>query len=764
MKQSNPVNFNDPLAQFDLPTHGIGGATGKPALNRRQFLVLSGAGGLLLALTGPGGVAYGSPKSEGTDGRAEELNAYVHVRPDGKVVIFAPNPDVGQGVKTSLPMIVAEELDVTWGQVAVENAAIDAARYGRQYAGGSRSVLLRWAEMRKMGAMARSMLIGAAAGQLGVPATELSTAKGQVIHRKSGRQLSYPELAASAAKQPLPDESTLTYKKPENYSIVGTRIGNVDSAAIVTGKPLFGSDVTVPGMLYATYVKSRRLGGRPVSANLEEIKSLPGVVDAFILDGTVDIMTYNVMGDAVAPGIAIVAKTTWQALRAREKLTVDWDMSKASADDSARIKQQARQLAGGEGTAVISEKGRVDEVFAGPGTKLEAFYSADFVSHAQLEPQNCTAYYKDGAIEVWAPTQTPVGVPIGLEKLLGISRDKIRVHQIRGGGGFGRRLENDYVREAALISREIEAPVKLQWTREDDMAFDFYRPPAFFGLKAVFDEKGELEAWDNHVISVSADGDKPNSSAGLRAGSLPEVTLPHYRATQSFVHSVTPTGPMRAPGSNTYAFAEQSFIHELAVRAGRDHVEFLTEVMGEPRWTKEGDVRAVNTGRAVNCIRKVAANAGWGKELPAGRALGLSFFFSHAGHVAEIAEVSVDETKKLTIHKVWVVADIGPVINLSGAEAQCQGSVIDGISTLADQSISIREGGIEQANFDCYPLLRINSRPEIDVDFLQSADYVPSGIGEPALPPIAAAVCNAVFSVSGHRIRSLPISNEGFSI
>ena len=614
-----------------------------------------------------------------------------------------------------------------------------------------------------MGALARLMLIGAAAEQLQVPAGELSTASSYVIHGASGRRLPYAELAEAAAGRPVPDEDGIVYRNPPDYRILGKRMSSVDNLAIVTGSPLFGSDVSVPGMLFATYVKCPAIGGSVKKVNLDTVRALPGIVQAFVLEGNNNIPSFDPTGDLVSPGIAIVADSTWQAFKARESLEIDWDLSMASEDDSDIIRDQAtRQAAKATGKAIV-DKGDVDEVFAASATLVESFYSTEFAAHAQLEPNNCTVHVQQDSVECWAPTQTPTGTVIGLAKLLAVDPKKVTVHQIRGGGGFGRRLENDYAREAALIARKVGRPVKLQWMREDDMAFDYFRPPGYYQFKASLNQDGKLSGWHQHTVSVSTDGEDPNEGAGYRTSFYPGHTLDNVRVRNSMVSSKTPTGPMRAPVSNTYAFAEQSFIHELAIKARRDHLTFLIETLGQPRWVEEGDPKAINTGRAIATIRQVAENAGWGRQMPAGRALGLSFFFSHASHVAEIADVSVDSKENVVVHKVWVVADVGAVINLSGAEGQCQGSVIDALSTMARQKIDIKAGVVQQTNYDGYPLLRMKQHPEIDVMFLPS-EYPPTGMGEPALPPLAGAVCNAIFTITGKRIRSLPISEEGFTI
>jgi isoquinoline 1-oxidoreductase beta subunit len=751
MKKSTS-SFNDPLSSV-FPSERK-----SDKLSRREFIKLAGVGGaLFIASTNTPLTAFAA------ESNSHVLNAYVEIRTDGSIRIYAPNPEIGQGVKTSLPMIVAEELDADWQQVTIENSPVNGAIYGRQVAGGSRSIPTRWDELRSIGAATRHMLMQAAASKWNVPIQELSTQKSTVKHVISNKSAHYGELVAIAAHLPIPSSKDYAFKQPNQYQLLGKRITGTDNQAIVTGQALFGIDTRVPGMLYACYVKCPTIGGKAVSANLDEIRTLSGIRDAFILPGTVDITGFDPQGISVASGVAIVADSTWQALKARKQLQVKWDTSKASNDSWNELEKQALAYAKSAGATVLKDKGNVEHRLNSADKTVRSMYTFGFVSHAQLEPQNCVASWQDGSIEVWAPSQTPTAAVSSLAQLLNISSDHITVHQIRAGGGFGRRLDNDYVREAALISQKINAPVKLQWTREDDMAFDFFRVGGFFSLAAGINKKGELSCWDNHVIAMSTDGEKPNSGAGLRDIDFPEKMLKNYRATQTLLKSKTPTGPWRAPSSNTYAFAEQSFVHELATAAGRDHREFLIDLLGEPKWLKPGNDRSLNTARAINTIESVAKRAEWGKSMPKGRALGLSFYFSHAGHVAEIADVSVDSNKKITVHKVWVVADIGTVVNLSGAENQCQGSIIDAISTLMAQEITMQNGRIEQSNFHQYPLLRIQNRPEIDIHFLDS-EYSPTGIGEPAFPPAAAAICNAIYSATGERIRTLPISKLGYSI
>lgn len=722
-------------------------------ISRRNFLKIAGlaGGGLVLAFyMGEHATAFanGTPKQFAP-------NAFLRITPDGAITLYSKAPEIGQGIKTAFPMIIAEELDADWAHVRVEQAAINPAVYGRQSAGGSRSIPTSWDQLRRAGALGRAMLVSAAAKQWNVPESECTTDKSTVFHNASNRRLSYGKLASAAAELPVPDEKSLTLKKRGEYKLLGKRITGVDNRAIVTGEPLFGIDQVVPGMQYAVFEKCPAVGGKVREANLEEIRKLPGVKQAFIVNGTGK-------PTEVMPGVAILANSTWAALSARSKLKVTWDESAASKDSWSSYVEQAKKLASQSGPDVLRNTGDVDKVFA-DAKPVEAFYQYPFVAHAPLEPQNTTASFKDGAVEIWSPTQTPeAGVKLVAE-VLGIAPEKVTLHQTRVGGGFGRRLMNDYMCEAAAISKQAGVPVKLQWTRADDMHHDFFRVGGFHSFKGGLDKSGRLVAWHDHFITFTQDGERPTSGGDMSADEFPAQVLPNARLTQTKLKLQIPTGPWRAPRSCSIAFATQSFIHECAVSANRDHLEFLLEIMGEPRWLQQGNEFSLNTGRAAAVIKLAAEKAGWGNPLPKGRGLGLAFHFSHAGHFAEVAEVSVDANRKLTVHRVVVAGDIGPIINVSGAENQTEGAVIDGFSTAMGQEIGFENGRITQNNFDSYPLLRIANAPKVESYFIES-DFTPTGIGEPALPPVAPAIANAIFAASGHRVRTLPLTREGFTV
>ncbi|MBO6505837.1 MAG: xanthine dehydrogenase family protein molybdopterin-binding subunit [Kordiimonadaceae bacterium] len=748
-------SLNALLNEID-PIDGIA-APAKTSMDRRNFLKVFGLAGAGFVLAFNMNGAGAKAGDTGTDA-VQELNAYVRVSTDGTIHIYSKNPEIGQGIKTAMPMIIAEELDANWQDVKVEQSPINEALFGWQNAGGSRSIATNWIAMRQAGAAARHMLIKAAAKKWNVPASECTTENSSVLHKATNRRATYGDLASLAGSLPIPQTSDLKLKGRENFSLLGSRTAGVDNLAVVTGAPLFGIDQNVPGMLYAVYEKCPAIGGTVASANLDEIRALPGVKHAFVLAG-------NSNDLELMPGVAIVATSTWAAFQAKSQLMVTWDESNASNDSWTELQQRADALKNKPGDKILHQKGDVKTARDSAAKSVGSFYQYQFAAHANLEPQNCTAWYKGGTIELWAPTQSPIRGVRSVARVLGLDEDAVTLHQTRVGGGFGRRLVNDYACEAAAISRHIKAPVKLQWTREDDTQHDFYRAAGFHAFEGGLDADGKLSYWQNHLITFSQDGEKPVIAGAPRqpASEFPAQLVENFTLSQSLLPLRTRCGLLRAPGSNSRAWAIQSFLHEMAVAADRDHLEFLLEVMGEPRWLPPQNPYSLNTGRAAAVIKLAAEKAGWGKALPTGRGLGLAFHFSHAGHFAEVAEVSVDASNHITVHKVVVAADIGTVINLSGAENQCQGSVMDGLSVMAEQEITMEQGRIEQANFDAYPLLRMSSAPDVDVHFIES-NYPPTGAGEPALPPLAPAVCNAIFDATGHRIRTLPLSKEGYSI
>ena len=720
-------------------------------VTRRRFLQLMGFAG--------GGLTLGF---EMHPGRATEAdsgdfvpNAFLHISRDG-IIIFATQPEMGQGIKTSLPMIVAEELDVSWRDVEVRQSPIDAARFGLQAAGGSTSIPRAWDPLRRAGAAAREMLRTAAAQQWNVPITECRTGQSCVRHEQSGRQLTYRELASAAARLTVPPADAVNLKTPAERQLLSSRIAGVDNAAIVAGQPLYSIDVRLPGMQHAVYVKCPRIGGRVIEANLEEIRRLPGVADAFVVEG-------NGVASELKAGVAIVARDTWSAFSARKQLRIRWDESAAASDDWEDTCTRARELAGADGAEVLAERGSVEQAYDKAVKIVGGTYRYAFLSHAQLEPQNCTAWFKpNDTLEIWAPSQTPQAAIGSISKLLGIPTTAITVHPQRMGGSFGRRLMNDVACEAAAIARRIQGPVKLQWTREDDMTNDFVRAGGIHALKGAVDKQGRAIAWQNHFITFSADGKKPVVGGDLRVDDDFVPLIPNVRFTRTQLPWSSPCGFWRSPGPSVFAFPLQSFLHEMSSAAGRDHLEFLLGLLGSPRWLPPANKMALHTGRAAEVLRLAARESGWGTRTR-GRAKGLAFYFSHAAYVAQVAEVSVDKQRRIRVHEVTVACDVGPIVNLGGAEAQCQGSILDGLSAMAGQKLTHQGGRVLETNFDRYPLRRIGSEPRIQIHFLQS-DHPPSGLGEPVLPPVAPAVCNAVFSACGHRIRSLPISDEGFTL
>ena len=753
--------------------------------SRRAFLKASAiaGGGMMLTLTLPlvaeAAVTYLGPEQT----NLPQLNAFVRIAPDGIVTIMAKNPEIGQGIKTMLPMLIAEELDVDWKDVRVEQADNDPGRYGAQFAGGSFATPMNWDPLRRTGAAGRQMLVAAAAATWGCSAADCATEAGLVHHMPTGRKLQYGALAAKACSLPPPDLKTVALKDPKDYRIIGKATPGVDNPLIVTGQPLFGIDVKRPGMLYAVYQKAPVFGAKVGSANLDEIKALPGVRHAFVVEGGDDL-------SALLPGVAIVADSWWQAEKARRALKVVWADHPTARQSSAGFAAQAQALSGQPGQSVIRKDPEAEAAMAGAAKVVEAGYSYPFLAHAALEPMNCTVEITPGRVEIWAPTQNPDAGRQLVAKTLGINlppspgpfgpplagpppkpapgTPEILVHMTRCGGGFGRRLSNDYMVEAAWIAKQVGRPVKLVWDRTDDLQHDFYRPGGFHYFKGGLDAAGKLVALRDHFVTYGEDG-KAASSADMSAAEFPARVVPvHYET--SMMPLGVPTGPLRAPGSNALAFVYQSFLDELAHAAGKDPIEFQLALFGDPRELPAppggggpfGPQPQFHTGRMRGVAKLVAETSGWGGKtaLPPRTGMGFGCYFSHLGYFAEVAKVHVAEDGTVTPQKVWIAADVGrQIINPFGAETQVQGACIDGIGAALGQAITIEGGRVVQTNFDNFPLIRIDKAPIVEVHWLIT-DNPPTGLGEPALPPAIPALCNAIFAATGKRVRSLPIDRN----
>jgi isoquinoline 1-oxidoreductase beta subunit len=750
----------------------------KAAVTRRSFIKITAlaGGGMVVAFNVDadlfaqrGGGAFG--------GGALQANAFIKFTPDGKVTIIGKNPEVGQGVKNMLPMIVADELDVDWSSVVVEQADADAAKYGSQLAAGSFSTPQNWTPMRQVGAAVRQTFLAAAAARWSVPATELTTVPdpqaaggARVVHSGSKRSASYGELSTDAAKMPVPALATVPLKDPKDYKIIGKPTRGVDTRNVVTGKPVFSIDFTLPDMKYAVYQKAPVFGAKVASANVDEIKKLPGVRDAFVVEGGTDLTS-------ILPGVAIVADSWWQANQARRQLKVTWAEHPTKAQSSVGFQTKADELgkaalaqpqgAPPQGATGWRKDGDVAAALTQPGVKVvEANYMYPFIPHAPLEPQNCAAQLKDGKLELWAPSQTPAqGLGVAAS-VAGVPQTAITMHIMKSGGGFGRRLTNDFVAEATAIAKQMSpTPIKLLWTREDDMAHEFYRPAGYHYMKGGVDAKGNLIAWrDHHVTFGPPSG--PQRYAGFSningAQEFPARFVQNYEFGDSVIGALgVPVGALRAPGSNAFAFVFQSFLDELAHAAGKDPVQFKLDVLSNPAYpAPQGG--GFNAERMIGVLKLAAEKSEWGKKkLPKGTGMGVAFQFSHQGYFAEVAQVTVDSQKRIKVDKVWVAGDIGSqIINPLHAENLVQGGVVDGISHMF-QEITIVDGAAVQTNFNNNPLIRMSQAPPVEAHWVKS-NNPPTGLGEPSLPPVLPAVANAIFAATGTRVRSMPLTKHGF--
>ncbi|MEN9508386.1 MAG: hypothetical protein RLZZ621_949 [Gemmatimonadota bacterium] len=747
--------------------HDDNGVAVESAVSRRDFLKVTAlaGGGLLLA-------SYAEPLEAierlGSAVADPALSAYVRITPDNVITITAKNPEIGQGVKTMLPMLIAEELDVDWTQVRVTQGDFDPTKYQAQAAGGSTATPTNWLPMRRVGAAGRQMLMAAAAQQWSVPVSELTTEKGVVHHRASKRQATYGALAATAATMTAPALDTVPLKDPKQFRLIGTRVTTVGITDITTGKPIFGIDVTVPNMHYASFVKAPVYGAKVASANLDAVKALPGITHAFVVDGGTQLQ-------GLMPGVAIIGKNWWLVQQARKQLAVQWAEHPTSQQSSAGFAAKAKELLAQPAQRTIRSDGNVDDAIKTATKTITADYSYPFIAHAPLEPQNTTAQWSGDRLEMWSGTQLPQPGRALVASTLGIKEDQITMHMVRAGGGFGRRLNNDYLVEAAWIAREAKVPVKLLWTREDDMQHDFYRPGGFHRFQAGVDANGTLVAFRNHFVSFG-EGDRFAPSADIGPGEYPARFVPNLKIESSVMPLGVPTGALRAPRSNALSFAFQGFIDECAEAAGKDPIQFRIDMLkkeipptGAPL-TPQQQAGLMDAQRVIGILEMARDVSGWGKtKLPKGTGMGVAFYFSHRGYFAEVVKATVSRTGEVRVDKVWAVGDVGSdIINPNHAEQQVQGAVLDAMGQAYGQEITFTGGKADQSNFapanltagnaSTFSLLRIRQAPpEIEVHWKKTT-FSPTGIGEPAMPPLIPALMGAIYQATGKRVRTLPLS------
>ncbi len=769
--QAEPASARPIETGLELPA-----GTLAPDVSRRALL--GGAGALILALSLRNPAQAADPQKFGADGMPngwrDDPTIFVAIAPDGTVTITNHRSEMGQGVRTSVALVVADELDANWARVRVAQAPGDEARYGNQDTDGSRSLRHFFQHFRHVGAAARAMLVQAAAKQWDVPASELVAENHRVAHLRSGRSAGYGELATAAAALPVPPRESVVLKKPEAFRYIGKgEIGLIDNRDITTGKAIYGLDHKLDGMLYAVVARPPVYGGKVASLDDAEARKVPGVVKIFTIEPTPIPSEFMPLG-----GVAVVARNTWAALKARDALKVTWDDGPNASYDTSAYRAELEKAVRSPGK-VVRNQGDVDAAMAKAKTKVTAEYFVPHLTQAPMETPSAVVQVKDGFCEAWTCTQAPQATHDRLAKRLGLAADKVRVNVTLLGGGFGRKSKPDYVVEAALCSQEAGgAPVRLLWTREDDLRHSYYHTISVERLEARLDEKGMPVAWLHRsaaptIGSIFAPDPKHELPFELGMGfvNMP-FAVPNVRLENPEAPAHTRIGWFRSVSNIPHAFAIQSFVAELAHAAGRDPKDYLLELIGPARRidpTTLGDVwnhgedpslYPIDTGRLRRVIEAAASGAGWGRKLEARRGLGVAGHYSFVTYTAVACEVEVSPENEVKVHAVDIAVDCGPQVNPERIRSQMEGAVVMGMGLALTSEITFQNGRVQQGNFDSYEITRIDAAPKVvRVHLLPSGAYDGplGGVGEPGVPPVAPAIANAVFAATGRRVRQLPI-------
>ena len=732
-------------------------------VNRREFIVM----GIGVA----GSLVIGLPAMASAEGDRERmLGFFVQIDADGNVIIGSNQPEIGQGIRTALPMLVAEELDADWSKVSVRQMPLGIVKteegytwkYGGQGVGGSTGLTNNWDYMRQVGAIARQQLVRAAAARIGVDPAQCTTRPGVVVCSAAGVEIAYGSLIADAAQLDLPEEPP-ELKSVDDYRIVGSRKKTVDAFEIVTGRAKFGTDTIQPGMRYAAIARSPILNAGVESFDDTRARQIDGVLDVFAIEGPKMGEPYFVL----ASGVAVVATSTWAAMRGKAALDIKWQASPSADDSSDKFWQENEAMLRTNGQVVLDD-GDFEGAMTGASRIVEHKYRIPFVAHAPLEPQNCYAHVKEDSCHVIVPTQMPSAASRAVAAVTGLPRENIRIDMTRVGGGFGRRMPVDYVTEATIISQRTGWPIQLMWSREDDMKNDFYRPGGTHEMRAGLDNEGKVIAWTQRLASGSKHYRRPNKpddelwTPELYPDDFPRRMVDNMRL--EYFHNAIglPRGSWRAPAHTANAFVIQSFLDEIAHETGQDPLQLRLDMLGEDReleYTNHGGP-TFNPGRLARLVKFVAEQIGYGKQLPQGRGIGIATHFTFGGYAAHAMEVTVSSAGGLSIERIVAAIDCGLAVHPNAVAAQLEGGTIDGLSTALGLEITVRDGQVQQSNFDDYPLARIAAFPARFETHILPYNDIPTGVGEIGLPSAAPALTNAIFAASGQRIRTLPIGDQ----
>ena len=732
-----------------------------PVVNRRDFLKKSAAGGAALVVgfhLAPR--AFADQAKDQEEKTANPFDAWVRITPDDHVTLVLGKSEMGQGVLTALPMILAEELSVDWKHVHVEQAPTNPKIYDLG-TGGSGSVAGSWLPLRQAGAAAREMLIAAAAKRWEVGTDTCKAKNGLVVHGHPERSFRFGELVADAAKLPIPSLNKVPLKNSEDFTIVGRDTHRLDTADKSSGKAKFGIDSRVPGMLYAVVARCPVFEGKVASFDATKAKAVPGVRDVF------EIKTSG-RGASTTGGVAVLAENSWAAIQGRKALEVTWEEGAAAKESSEELRDQFLANAQKPG-GVLRNEGDANAVLEAAPKKLEAIYELPFAAHVCMEPMNCTVDIRPDSAEAWVPSQGPQWAQAVIAEAAKLPPEKVTVHPTLMGGGFGRRYQADFVMEAAQVAKISGKPVMVLWTREDDMQHDFYRPATYHRLQRALDGQGKLAAWKHFQTSTSIaakwsqkGADDPGLGEFGTGATIPYAT-PNIRIEYTLAHSSAPRAWWRSVEHSSSGFVMESFVDELAHAAGQDALEFRLKLLGEPRKIPqfgEGreDYHPLDTGRLKGVLQLAADKAGWTKPLPQGQGRGIAGFFSFYSYVAAVAEVSASSSA-FKVNRIVCAVDCGRAVNPNGVRAQVESAAIYALTATLKDAITVDRGRVVQANFNDYAMIRMNEAPPIEVYLVPSTE-APTGIGEPTVPVIAPAISNAIFRASGKRLRRLPIRKE----